>query len=67
MKSFHKSKLTQDLVINVPKKKRFLTLSYALTPGIGSIIEERMTVTRLISNATRAFKITTNDSASGCS
>ena len=24
MKSFHKSKLTQDLVINVPKKKDFL-------------------------------------------
>ena len=67
MKSFHKSKLTQDLVINVPKKKRFLTLSYALTPGIGSIIEEWMTVTRLISNATRAFNITTNDSGSGCS
>ena len=66
MKSFHKSKLTQDLVINVPKKKRFLTLSYALTPGIGSIIEERMTVTRLISNATRTFNITTNDSGSGC-
>ena len=48
-------------------KKKFLSLSYALTPGIGSIIEERMTVTRLISNATRTFNFTTNDSGSDCS